>query len=80
MKLIGGSIFPNIAVDIFASEMEDRYGMRALQAGIAGKLILAVYSQREKSKDLLVRSLNVIDRLARIGILDLNQAGLRVDR
>lgn len=69
-------------LDIFASEMEDRYGMRALQAGIARKLILAVYShsQRERNKDLLARSLNVIDRLARIGILDLNQAGLRVDR
>ena len=65
-------------LDIFASEIADRHGVRALQAGIAGKLVLAVYShsQRERNQDLLARSLNVIDRLARIGILDLNQTGL----
>lgn len=69
-------------LDIFANEAEDRYSKRALQAGTVVKLILAVYSysRRERDENLLARSLNVIDRLAQIGVLDLNQPGLRIDR
>jgi len=69
-------------LDILASEVEDRYSLKTLQAGIAGKLILAVYSysQKERNEDLLTRSLDVIDRLAQMSILDLNQPGLRIDR
>jgi hypothetical protein len=60
-------------LDIFASEVKDRYSMRGLHATSVGKLILAVYrySKQEKDEELLIRSLDVIDHLTRLGLLDL---------
>jgi len=62
-------------LDIFAGEVKDRYSLRGLQAMTVGKLILAVYrySKQEKDDELQFRSLDVIDHLTRLGVLDMNQ-------
>jgi hypothetical protein len=69
-------------LDIFASEVKDRYGTRAIQAIAVGKLILAMYrySKQEKDEELLVRSLDVIDHLTRLGVLDMNHREGENDR